>query len=459
MKKAQTFIAISIVCITWLHAQTITGTFPQLAKQTLQLKGFDGFKDYEISSTTIDSVGHFKLKYQTTDVGTGFLVATGQKPYLLILSGEDITLNGESLGITETIKTIKGQQNQWFVQYVTEHIKIEQALNAWNYLEKMYAGDAMFSKQNAPLKSIQTEKQRLNAADVAFIETLPKESYVRWFIPIHKLVSSVSVVVQYRPEEIPATGEALRKIDYADARLYKSGLFKESIESHVWFIENSSGHLDKVYANLNTSIDILIKQLKDQPVKLNEVTDYLFNLLERRSLFQSAEHLALKVLGDESCTIDDKVSSKLESYRAMKKGNQAPNIVFGAATKFNQAAQTTSLKEITSALKLVVFAAGWCSHCQEIMPKVAVNYPQWQAKGIEVVLVTLDGSQQEYETFTKGLPFITTSDLNTWDGQAVKDYHVFATPTMFLLDKDLKILLKPNSVEQVNSYLEYVYKR
>jgi len=459
MKTKTIVTAIGITVSTWLNAQTSSGNLPLLADQTIELKGFDGFKDYTISSTTIDSSGNFSLPYQTKDFGMGYLLSSDEKPYIVILSGEDIVLNGEALSYTETIKITKGPQNQWFEQYAVEHPKREQVLNAWDFVEKIYETDTLFSTQKAALKSIQEEKERIKAEDATFLNNLPKDSYVRWFLPVRKLVSSVATVAQYRPEEIPATREALRQMDYADPRLYKSGLFKEALERHMWFIENSSGPLDKVYADLNQSIDIIINQLINQPEKLNDVTDYLFNLLEKRSLFTSAEYLAVKVLGDQSCALDDKVSSKLESYRAMKTGNVAPDIVFGALSKFNMASQAQSLKQLNTDLKLVVFAASWCSHCQEIMPKIAANYLPWKAKGVEVILVSLDGNQQEYDAFTTDLPFITTTDLKVWEGQAAKDYHVFATPSMFLLDKDLKIILKPISVEQINSYFEYVLRK
>lgn len=459
MKGRFLFFIISCAFVYSGFAQSTSGQFTQLPNQLIFLEGFEGIKSYLIDSTRTDQNGNFSLHFTKKDYGVGYLKSSDNKPLFVILADEDIEIKGQAPGFLETLVYTKGTQNIAFSTYASDHPIKEQVLNAWNYLEKMYASDPFFTSYKNPLNNIKSEKQRIIAQDVAFLNTLPKDSYVRWFIPIRKLVSSVSVVAQYRPEEIPATRNALRQIDYADPRLYKSGLFKEAIENHVWFIENSSGSLETVYAELNTSIDLIINQLKRQPERFNEVTNYLFNLLEQHSLLQSAEYLALKVLNDDGCTLDNKVASKLESYRAMRKGNVAPDITFGLHTKFNQINQIKSLQDIQTDLKLVIFAAGWCSHCQEILPKIVANYPQWKLSGMEVILVTLDGSQQEYDTFTKDLPFIATSELNVWEGKTVKDYHVFATPTMFLLDKDLKILLKPISVEHVNSYFEFLLNK
>jgi hypothetical protein len=78
--------------------------------------------------------------------------------------------------------------------------------------------------------------------------------------------------------------------------LYKSGLLRETIEAHFWLIENSGRSLDSVFVEMNVSIDHMIESLVKDEKKFNEITAYLFNLLEQRSLFGASEYLALKVL-------------------------------------------------------------------------------------------------------------------------------------------------------------------
>ena len=90
-----------------------------------------------------------------------------------------------------------------------------------------------------------------------------------WFIPIRKLVSSAATVAQYQTEEIPATIEAFRAIDYTDHRLYKSGLLKESIENHYWLLENCGKPLDAVFAEMKKSIDAMLVNLVKDPKKFN----------------------------------------------------------------------------------------------------------------------------------------------------------------------------------------------
>jgi peroxiredoxin len=181
-------------------------------------------------------------------------------------------------------------------------------------------------------------------------------------------------------------------------------------------------------------------------------------LLEKRSLFTSAEYLAFKVLNDQSCTLNENVAKQLEGYRKMKKGNQVPNISFGEATYYPSHTRAKSLYDINSNYTLVVFAAGWCGHCTREIPKLAKKYPNWHDKGLEVALIGLDDNPKDFAKFAAPFPFISTTDYQKWESQAVKDFHVYATPTMFLLDKDKNIVLRPKSTEHleawVNSYMK-----
>ena len=196
---------VLMVCVSSLSAQTITGNLTLLKNAEIKLEGFNGLKNYTISSTTTDSVGNFKLSYEAKDIGVGYLISDDDKPRFVILSGEDIEIAGEALSYTESIQITKGKENQLFEQYAKEHSIREQALSAWIYLEKIYNGNTLLSSNQKTTQSITKEKARLKTEDAAFLNKLPKNSYVSWYLPTRKLISSVSIVAQYRPEEIPVT--------------------------------------------------------------------------------------------------------------------------------------------------------------------------------------------------------------------------------------------------------------
>ena len=150
-------IGITLFLLMWqgVIAQTITGTLSQSANKTILLQGFHGLKNYNISSNTIDANGNFNLSYSTNDYGVGALQIEGEKPFIVLLTGEDIQLNGNSLNEATTIHISKGKENQSFERYAQEQPKREQALSAWGYLENVYTLDSFFAKQTKPIAAIQ----------------------------------------------------------------------------------------------------------------------------------------------------------------------------------------------------------------------------------------------------------------------------------------------------------------
>lgn len=444
---------------TTLMGQSIEGNFSKLIDKKIKLEGFNGLKSYLISETSTDGNGNFKLTYSKSDYGIGYLIAEENKPLFVILTGEDIEITGKSLGLTETIKIKKGQENQWFEQYAKEHPMREQALSAWIYLEKIYTSDSLFSLQQKPINAILEEKQRIKSEDEAFLSSMPSDSYVRWFLPTRKLVSSVSSITQYRPEEIPETIETFRNLDYTDPRLYKSGLFKDAIDSHFWLLENSGKPLDNVFKEMKLSIDAMMVKLVTNEKIFNEVTDYLFDLLEKHSLFQASEYLALKVLNEGSCTINSDLANQLETYRAMKKGNIAPDMIFNPSFFVNPNKIVAKLSTLKSNYTVVVFGASWCPKCKEEIPEIAKLYSKWKSKGVEVVFVALEEDRNTFINFAKVFPFISYSDNKKWESKIVKDYYVFSTPTMFLLDNKREIILRPNSVKQMDAWVDFYLKK
>ena len=446
-----------------IKAQTIHCSFPLLSNQKVKFGVFDGLQSKTIDSVLVEANGYFSLNLPTANPGIGYLITEENKPFFLILDkGEQISIKGEYLSMPETIKVLSGKQNKAFSQYASEHPKREQTLSAWRYLDKIYTLDSLFSVYKKTNKIITKQFAKIKKQDQDFLNRLDPKSYVSWYLPVRKLVSDVSIVAQYRTEEIPATIKTFRNLDYTDERLYRSGLLRDAIESHFWLLENSGKSLDSVFIEMKISIDsMMIKLVKDEK-KLNEITDYLFDLLERQSLFQASEYLALKVLNEVSCTIDNNLAKQLETYRAMKKGNIAPDFSFYPNTIFPSdisREKTQRLSDLKTLYTLIVFGASTCPKCAEEIPQIAEKYSKWKTKGIEVVFISLDENKQNFQQFISSFPFISSCDFKKWNSPIVESYYVFGTPTMFLLDNKRKILLRPNSVSQMDAWVDWFLKK
>lgn len=459
MVKYIVFFILSSIISFSLSSQTVQCSFHPLAGMKVKFSTFEGLNSKILDSANVDSKGNFSFHFSVEKPAIGYLVNEENKPYFLILDkGEQISLKGEYFSMPETITVLSGKQNQAFSQYAIEHPKREQTLSAWRYLDRIYTLDSLFNKDKKSKKFISKQYAKIKKEDQDFLNRLDPKSYVAWYLPTRRLVSDVSIIAQYRTEEIPATIREFRMLDYTDDRLYRSGLFKDAIESHFWLLENCGKSLDSVFIEMKVSIDSMMTKLVKNEKKLNEVTDYLFDLLERHSLFQASEYLALKVLNEVSCTINNDLAKQLETYRAMKKGNIAPDVTFPENTIYPLDLQNQRPKKLSD-LKipyiLIVFGSSSCPKCTEEIPQIAELYTKWKEQGVEVIFVSLDEDGNDFQNFTSSFPFVSTCDFKKWKSPIVESYYVFGTPTMYLLDNKREILIRPNSVKQMDAWVDW----
>ena len=438
-------------------AQTLTGAFPSLANQTLTLEGTKGFDTYAIGSAKVDEKGQFSFTYSPQDYGIAFLSGEDKKPFVVILEKSGVRLEGQVLSEANSIRILEGQENRWFEQYTQEQGKREQALSAWAYLQNLYQNDPFFASQQVPNQAIGAEVIRLQQEDGQFINALPVESFARWFLPIRKLISSVGAIAQYRTSELPQTIAAFRALNYSDARFQKSGLFRDVFESQFWLLENSGGTLDEVYEKMEVSIDVILSSVEKNEPLYNEVTAYLIELLERRSLTNAAEYLALTVLQQNKVLIQPRLARQLEGYRAMKVGTTVPDIQFAGdiLLQGKPIPYPTRLSEVKAPYRLVIFGASWCPACSEAMGELIPLYEKWNKLGLEAIFVSLDTDPTAFKAYSEGMPFIAYSDYKKWDTQAVSDYYVASSPSFYLIDPSGQLLLRPQSVKQIDAWVDW----
>lgn len=104
---------------------------------------------------------------------------------------------------------------------------------------------------------------------------------------------------------------------------------------------------------------------------------------------------------------------------------------------------------------IVFFGVSWCPNCQSDYVKLKEKYADLKAKhDVEIVYISVDTDKSEFDKYYKDTPFITYCDTKGWETQAAKDYHAFATPSYFLLAKDLKILQNIQSMEHLESWMK-----
>ena len=128
--------------------------------------------------------------------------------------------------------------------------------------------------------------------------------------------------------------------------------------------------------------------------------------------------------------------------------------------------------DTAASFTIVAFWDATCGHCKEVLPKLDSFYrAKWKAQGLKIYAVSkeTDGSKKEW------LEFISSQHLTDWThvyyskaaDKARTDagvpgysqlYDVLTFPTLYLLDKEKRIVAKKLSYQQIDEVLQLKMK-
>ena len=420
---------------------TINGHFPNFPNSRYELKGYEGLQQKTLSVAENKENGVFTLTYPRAYKGVAQLWMNGAYQVLLFLNQENITLHWEDLTNRDNLQA-NSTEYEAFIGGMKAFQDSEAKLAGLHYLVPLYAQDSL--KQQFFINELDSVAN----AFPKYVKSLPENLFVRQYLLTKGLIEQMPKTVETYKWRAPNHIIEFMAIDFK--ALKNSGLYNEIISGYTNLVERFP--LEEVYEILNPAIDKVITELKDEPTLQQEIAQNWFTLLEQKSLFKAAEHLALRMLNQENCMLNDKSKDKFEQYRALAIGKTAPNIVLESK---EAKGKKQELKNLKNNYKLVAFGASWCPNCQNDYPSLIGMYKKLKEKhDLEVVYVSIDTDKNVFEEYYKEAPFITFCDTKGWETQAAKDYHIFATPTYILLDKSLKILAKIQSPEHLEAWLQ-----
>ena len=439
-------LTLLLTNILQAKAQTLTGTFAEHKGQEITLTGFNYYKAIEVDKTVADSLGNFSLNYPKNYKGMGILKTQDNSSLVLVLKKATTQITGTHLKDAASLQFINSIENNQFVTYAKAYTQGKQAYSAWRYLQPKYANLETLKTQKKVLETIDKEVDRLEQVPANAIKLIPENSYLHWFLPMQTLVKEMPETIHKYTENLPKNIQQFRNIDFSHPNFKTSGLFKELIEGHYFLLENMGQNLDSVYTQMNTSTAYLIKSLQKKDSLLNIVSEKMFAYFEKRSLYPAAAYLATQMLSQNQGVLSTSLANTMQKYKDLKVGAIAPDIQLDASTTLS------SIKKPV----LLMFGESGCTHCKKEALELVGYYDTWKAKkNIEVVYISLDTDKQAFKTAYQNTPWQTYCNYKGYETQAAKDYFVNATPTYFLLDKDMKILVHPRSLGQVDAWVHH----
>ena len=245
---------------------------------------------------------------------------------------------------------------------------------------------------------------------------------------------------------------ALDKVNFSDDALIYSDAFTNKTIEYLSYYRNPQlprGLLEKEF---ESAIDSILNKAKVNDIVYKHVVEYLLDGFKKYGFDNVINYIIDNyVIKDEIC-LDEKLETALErriqQSKNFKIGNSVPDILLP-----DSSGTLIDLNEINSQKTLIIFYASWCPHCKTILPAIYDLYKKQGVKNIEVLAVSIDTVKSDWLNFikTNNFNWLNVSDLKGWAGKAVLDYYIYATPTMFLIDDQKRIISMPGSIQELKN--------
>jgi thiol-disulfide isomerase/thioredoxin len=433
--KKNSFILLCFIVLqaSAQNSNLLKGSFSAAKETEIRLMGFTGTKDTLLAQTKTDALGNFQLVYPKKYKGAATLQVKETTNLIILLNNENFEITWADFKDFTALQFTNSTENEVFQQAFTINMDAQKKLAGLTYLLPFYKMDPTKKEWTAQLEQeITSENSRFDA----YLNKLPYTSYAKAYLTYRAVLQKLQKENKTQVEGTDAEA-AFLAIDFSDENLFYSGLAKEFFDAYLkqtFTLQEEA----LIVSKLNAFSDVLKKSSQVNTKALNQFSEYLMKEYEKFGLISCAEHLALSLLADNKCIINDKTLPLLEQYKKMAIGNKAAEMLFSAGLKYKK------LSEIPANYKVVVFGASWCDACSKEMPQFKDYAELFKTTyDAEIIFVSLDTDQEKYDAYIKDLPFINTCDYKGWGSPNVKNYYVFATPSIFVLDTENKIVAKP----------------
>ena len=465
MRKLIFSILLSLVPV-FLSGQLKNGyeinvTIMDLQDSTVFLAYHLGDKQYIKDTAKLDRSGNGIFRgQQTLPQGIYMIVLPGRKYFeILISDNQRFSLNCTFSDYFNTLKFTGSKENSAFVEYQKNWVTMQQTAIAISKRIQNNKQNNDSLKILGSVQKLQEENMKaylksvVKANEGNFLGTLVKGllpiDIPKFTIPIgYKNPDSIRWVMNYNYNK----DHFFDNIDLNDERLIRTPLLYSRLDS---FFTNV---LVQSPDTINKEIDKLINKCSSNYKMFQFVSVYLFNHF-RESEIMGHDAVMVKIADDIYLSgkadwvtreFKDDLRKQIDLIRPNLIGKKAENMVMDSYKGI-----FVSLYDVEKDFTVLYFWEPNCGHCQEATPKLKAYYDKPKDYSLEVFAVCTTADKEKW---TKYIEDNKLTWINGWDPKRISHfdfyYNVQSTPTIYVLDKNKKIIAKKLAVEEIGPFID-----
>lgn len=453
---------------------TIEVTVEGLSNDTVYLAHYYGNKLYYSDTTITDASGHLTFAGRPFEkCGKHAVVIPGPKYFEFMAVTEDIVLETKASDPAKFVKVIESEENKLFYEFLA------------------YIGErrTLASPYEAVLRDSTASEEAIEDARVFLTEmrneVAAEQKRILAVHPEKLFAKYLNMVLEPTIPEAPkgiANAQDLQyrwyldhywdRVDFNDPRLVHDGSFHQILETYWTRV------LPQVPDTLMNSADRLIARAKGNDEMFRYITHYItFNSESSQVMCMDKVFVHMvdtyyqtgqaKWMTESQVT---KVVDRANELRDSQCGTIIPDIILPGLDQKTW----MSLHDVEAKYTAVLIWESTCGHCKKELPKYKELYKEWHSKGLEIFAIGNDFEPEPWKKFVEKNEYtdwINVSDnplINAQDSASTLIYSgvttlkslnfrttfdVFATPKVFLLDKNKKIVAKQIGADQLGDIL------
>ncbi len=436
-------------------------TINGLQDSTLFLAYHLGDKQYIKDTIKLSSTGHGKFSgKETLPQGIYMVVLPGRKYFeILISTGQFFALDCSYTDYFNTLKFIGSEENSAFVEYQKKWMSLQQQAGA-------LAKRIQDNKQNNDSLAILNPQQKIQEDNMkAYLTSVVKMNNGNLLATLVKALLPIEV-----PEfKVPAGVQNPDSVKWVHNYNYN----KDHFFDNVSLTDERLVRTPILYARLNTfftnvviqapdsinrEIDKIIKKCQGNYKVFQFVAVYLFNHF-RESEIMGHDAVMVKLADDIYLSgkadwvtkeFKDDLRKQIDLIRPNLIGKKGEDLIMDSYKGI-----FVSLYDIQKEFTILYFWEPDCGHCQVETPKLRDYYEKAKNEGVEVFAVCTTADKAKWSKYIEDNKLTW---INGWDPKRASHfdyyYNVQSTPTVYILDKNKKIIAKKLAVEDIGSYLD-----
>lgn len=433
-------LVLTLPAFAFTQSYQLIGKISGLSDQYVYLHSFYGAEKGKIDSVKVAKDGSFTYRFpQNAYRGMYRLRWSNNKMMDIIFHNENIRFTTHTNSVVDSLRFLESRENQMYFEYLKKRNEAEFKLELLQPLINHYPRNDPF------YQTLLTQFQLINDHLTEYVrhqtENYPGSLAARIirfdFTPRSSTPLSDEEHLDFLKNHF------FDNTDFGDTMLLYSNVISSKVVQFLSLYRNTVLEKEEQEAEFIKAVDVLIQKSRNAGPVFTYILDFLVSGFGTYGFDKVIAFIAERFDPENKCFENQNktpIEQKLETLKKFAVGKKIDDF-----EAMDLTGRPIKLSALSSDYVLLIFWASWCPHCNTLVTDLRKAYLPDNRHKLEVVAVSLDESPDELKKFieTHQLHWINICDGQKWNGDLVRKYGVYATPTIFLLDRNLQILARP----------------